>query len=541
MIMKKINFILGILLVGCLATKAQTNFNVNNLVIYRVGDGSTALANTAAPIFLDEYTTAGVLVQSVALPTVTASPNFRITASGSSSSEGQITRSQNGLYVLATGYNAALGTTSLSGTTSASVNRVVALIDNGKSINTTTSLSDYATGSNPRAAVSVDGSAVWCVGGASGLLYNTVGATGSSTVVSNTLTNIRTLNIFKGNLFISTSSGSVMRIGAVSGGLATTTGQTITALPGITGAAVGTTFKSPYQFLMFDLDANVVGLDVMYVVDDGGTSGTEGIWKYSLVNDVWVSNGVIDATIGYRGLTGQATGSTVNLYAVKGASSVVSVTDAGGYNVALTATPTTIIASTPTNTALRGISFAPSPTVLPLNLLSFNAALQGNNIKIWWSTVNEVNTSSFEIQKSIDGKTFFNIGDVTSKNVIDLTAYTFVDKNINSQTQYYRLKMLDKDGQFKYSEIVAVNDKQFAQKFEIYPNPASNFINVNHSAGEKNSIITITSSIGENVISKPVGLNVTTTEINISDLPKGLYILNYQSDGNKVVAKFIKQ
>src|SRR5205085_206509 len=89
-----------------------------DLVIYRVGDGSAALANTATAVFLDEYTSAGVLVQSIALPTAVSGANKRLTASGTATAEGLLTRSVDGRYLVAEGYDAATGTASITTSTS---------------------------------------------------------------------------------------------------------------------------------------------------------------------------------------------------------------------------------------------------------------------------------------------------------------------------------------------------------------------------------------------------------------------------------------
>src|SRR5262245_40428571 len=71
----------------------HTAFTPGNLVIYRVGDGSTSLTNTGNPVFLDEYTTAGTLVQSIVLPTVPSGSNRRLIASGTAITEGLLVRS----------------------------------------------------------------------------------------------------------------------------------------------------------------------------------------------------------------------------------------------------------------------------------------------------------------------------------------------------------------------------------------------------------------------------------------------------------------
>src|SRR5688572_4352462 len=93
------------------------SFTPGNLVVYRVGDGSAALSSAATVVFLDEYTPAGVLVQSIAVPTTTSGANRRLTASGSSTTEGLLTRSTDGQFILLTGYDAAVGTAAVAGTT----------------------------------------------------------------------------------------------------------------------------------------------------------------------------------------------------------------------------------------------------------------------------------------------------------------------------------------------------------------------------------------------------------------------------------------
>src|SRR4051794_17652806 len=97
-------------------------FTPGNIVVYRVGDGVTALTANAAPVFLDEYTPAGTLVQSIPMPTAVAGSNLRLTASGSATTEGFLSRSQDGQYLIVPGYDAAAATTGI--TTSTTIARV---------------------------------------------------------------------------------------------------------------------------------------------------------------------------------------------------------------------------------------------------------------------------------------------------------------------------------------------------------------------------------------------------------------------------------
>src|SRR5260221_102810 len=106
------------LTLGLVRLFGASAFTPGNVIVYRVGDGVTALGSTATAVFLDEYTPAGTLVQSVAMPTTPSGSNRRLTASGAATSEGFLTLSSDGKFLALTGYDAALGTAAIAGTPS---------------------------------------------------------------------------------------------------------------------------------------------------------------------------------------------------------------------------------------------------------------------------------------------------------------------------------------------------------------------------------------------------------------------------------------
>jgi len=85
-----------------------------NSVLYRTDTGTGSLVNTGNPVFLDEYTPAGVLVQSIPLPTAASPGVNQLIASGTSTSEGLITRSADGKFAILTGYAANIPVTTTS-------------------------------------------------------------------------------------------------------------------------------------------------------------------------------------------------------------------------------------------------------------------------------------------------------------------------------------------------------------------------------------------------------------------------------------------
>src|SRR5260221_1542897 len=153
-------------------------FTPGDIVVCRFGDGVASLNSNAATVFLDEYTPAGSLVQSILMPTTTSVPNKRLTASRSATTEGLITRSADGRYLIVPGYDAAVSTGSISTSTSALVNRVIGRIDASGTIDTSTALTDAISGGNPRGATSSTGTDFYLSGtsAAGGIRYATLGA-----------------------------------------------------------------------------------------------------------------------------------------------------------------------------------------------------------------------------------------------------------------------------------------------------------------------------------------------------------------------------
>jgi hypothetical protein len=316
------------------------------------------------PVFVDEFSPTGTLIQTIALPSA-AGGGTLLTASGTATSEGLLTVSPDGRYITITGYNAALGTTGVASTATTAVARSIAVLDafsGTTAYATTTSFS----GNNIRSAVSSNGTDIWATGGNTGVVNTITGATGAGTIVANSTTNLRQSNIFDGQLYASTGSGSTLRLATVGTGLPTTTGQTFANIPGFA------TSGSPYAFFFADLSSSVSGVDTLYVAADDAAALT----KYSLVSGSWVSNGVVGTDEDYRGVTGlfDASGN-VQLYitrkggsAAAGGGELLSLLDTSGYNGAFAGTPSLLssaLTSTTAgsfNTAFRGVGvIVPAP------------------------------------------------------------------------------------------------------------------------------------------------------------------------------------
>ena len=338
------------LLTALIVSSLVAQFTAGNLVILRVGDGSAALSNASTAIFLDQYTPTGTLVNSLPLPTSGASV---IANSGSATSEGALSRSGDGRYLVLAGYGRVPGTASIAGTGIDSVKRVVARVDALGNINVTTRLGDAYDANNIRGATSLDGTGFWTSGTASGTFggvhYAVLGAT-TSTQVSSTLTNIRVVGVFNNQLYATSASGAFMGVSTVGTGLPTTSGQTIAILNGFPTA----TGPSPYGF-----SVNPAG-NMIYVAHDSSSTTGRGVQKWTLSGGTWslaytLSSGL---TAGVRGITVDWSGANPVIYAtdaITGAlNRLVKVVDAGSSSAF------TALATAPANTVFRGVAFAPT-------------------------------------------------------------------------------------------------------------------------------------------------------------------------------------
>ncbi len=113
-------------------------------------------------------------------------------------------------------------------------------------------------------------------------------------------------------------------------------------------------------------------------------------------------------------------------------------------------------------------SYLDSNTLLPLKLLAFSAKRNGTTNLLLWQTSQEINTDHFDIERSPSGKDFSKIGRVKTGTGV----YTFTDQTSLPLLNYYRLKMVDKDGRSAYSKIVSLQTNGIARA-SIFPNPVS--------------------------------------------------------------------
>lgn len=176
-------------------------------------------------------------------------------------------------------------------------------------------------------------------------------------------------------------------------------------------------------------------------------------------------------------------------------------------------------------------------SALPLRFITVNAVQSGQDVWVRWTTETEVNTSHFEIEFSTDGIRFVSVGHVSSRNQPGQQRYEFKHVSPQGMVLYYRIRQVDINQQFTYSKVVTLS-LSASGTFVLYPNPATQFIQIKGMAATEVQSIRVFSSDG-----KVVGtyLSPSSLSIDVSRLKNGQYTLEIiTKDRNRMLRTFIK-
>jgi hypothetical protein len=314
-----------------------------DLVVVRL---NAAGSNAASAVFLDEFTPGGVLVQSIAVPSIGGGGNQPLTMTGNAASEGFLSLATSGDALLFGGYGVTPGTANPSGLASnpRSIGRMalsgavfVRLLDAGA-----------LTGS-VRSVCSTNGVDAWA-GTSDGVQY----AAGlGTTAVLLSPANARVVGMLGGQLSMSSADGAVGAMSAIGVGMPTTSGQSTAPLAGFPAGAS----QSAYDYFL-------AGESTLYVADDSTIiGGNGGVQKWTLSGGVWSRQYVLSVglTAGVRGLTGYvgASGRAVLFATTADATAkLVTATDTGAGSAF------SQLWTAPSGQAYRGIRRVPAAFVI---------------------------------------------------------------------------------------------------------------------------------------------------------------------------------
>jgi hypothetical protein len=207
-----------------------------------------------------------------------------------------------------------------------------------------------------------------------------------------------------------------------------------------------------------------------------------------------------------------------------------------GVSVAISANGNTAIVGGPADNSNQGAAWIfTNSSSLPVNIISFKAYQKNTTIQLEWNTQNGINLDSYEVEKSIDGSNFTKAWVLIAKG---LSAYNWFDASPTNGSNYYRLKMIDKDGSFKYSSIVNVKIGGIKNVFTVAGNPIKNktLILQMENVEKGNYTISIYNSIGQQMMTKTIGHEggSATQTFYLSKFYKGTYQLSILGNNLKV-------
>jgi hypothetical protein len=186
----------------------------------------------------------------------------------------------------------------------------------------------------------------------------------------------------------------------------------------------------------------------------------------------------------------------------------------------------------------------PKNIVLPISLLSFTGFNDHNKNILNWKVSSELNSSRYEIERSLDTHDFIKAGSMQSYNNSSGSTYQYKDdiSQMTANKFYYRLKMIDKDGTYNFSTVISIDIRNKNEKIALLGNVTGSYINVITPAAllQKPLQVIITNLNGTMV--KTMNISNTSSIIFVDKLAAGKYYARFIQDGKTIQTEpFIKQ
>jgi hypothetical protein len=165
---------------------------------------------------------------------------------------------------------------------------------------------------------------------------------------------------------------------------------------------------------------------------------------------------------------------------------------------------------------------------LPATGLKLNAALNGSDVMLTWKTLSEIDTREFEIQRSTDGVNFTTIATkaAAGNSPVEVN-YAHTDANMQALVYYYRLKLVDMDNDYSYSNVAVVRRAGSFKAVKIFPNPVASQLNIEFSNAKGDYMISLYNQAGQEVAAQRSTINYAVQYVTVErkQLPAGTYIL----------------
>lgn len=189
--------------------------------------------------------------------------------------------------------------------------------------------------------------------------------------------------------------------------------------------------------------------------------------------------------------------------------------------------------------------YAFDPVVLPIKLASFTAQAAGDKTNLKWTTESEVDNDYFLVERAGEDKNFITVSRVKGSGSSNASvSYSSIDYNPLAGNNYYRLKQVDFDGKFSYSDERVVKFSSLNNnKLTVFPNPTSDKITLNLSEVSGKVSLKVVGVDGKSMISEEGTLEAVNQKLNskLSGFAPGVYIISLTANGQQHKIKFVKQ
>ncbi len=176
-------------------------------------------------------------------------------------------------------------------------------------------------------------------------------------------------------------------------------------------------------------------------------------------------------------------------------------------------------------------------SILPVKLLSFSGNSENENVLLKWSTASELNNSHFEIERSLNNLHFKSVGKVSGNgNSNEVINYTFLDRNVPSGKLYYRLKQIDFNGHYEYSDVISVLNSR-SSRVNTYFDSVNKVLNVSGSSNSDRVIRILT--IDGRLLNTITRKSESESRIPLDGFMPGIYIVHVMSEGLSNTEKII--
>lgn len=184
--------------------------------------------------------------------------------------------------------------------------------------------------------------------------------------------------------------------------------------------------------------------------------------------------------------------------------------------------------------------------VLPVQILNFSGSLQGSKTQLGWLILATKDVDHFEIERSLDNSTYAKVGIVTDAvKLNEQQSFTYNDdiSNVSNDVIYYRLKVIGKAGEIKYSNVLVIRRTQTKTPISIMPNPASDYVTVKFFTDKESEVtVRLVDNLGKAVVVQKVKALKGNNVVPLTGLGRfgaGVYTIQVYVNDELVTKKLI--